>query len=51
MIHHGSNIRRPRDIRPQRHIYLPHSSWTAREPSTKSDRAIAPEDFWTRLGL
>ncbi|MGF7201926.1 hypothetical protein GGQ82_000971 [Sphingobium olei] len=51
MIRHGSNARRQRDLRPDRHIYLPHSSWTARELFNKSDRAIEPDDFWARLGL
>ena len=51
MIRHGSNAPRRRDLRSDRHIYLPHSSWAAREPSSKQEKAIGPDDFWARLGL
>ena len=32
-------------------IFLPHHSWTRREPPARRDAAISADDFWTKLGL
>ena len=46
-----SNIaRRKRQQQTARDIHIPHSSWT-RQPPTAANAALAPEDFWARLGL
>jgi hypothetical protein len=34
----------------RRDIYLPHSSWS-RASAVPANAAIAPDDFWARLGL
>ncbi|WP_176400356.1 hypothetical protein [Sphingobium sp. Z007] len=33
------------------HVYLPHSSWARVERKSTTTPAIAPDDFWARLGL
>lgn len=44
--------RRPSDgAFPTQAIYLPHSSWTRTERKPAANQAIAPADFWARLGL
>ena len=46
-----SNIaRRKRQHQTARDIHIPHSSWT-RQPRAAPNAALAPEDFWARLGL
>ncbi|WP_162849037.1 hypothetical protein [Sphingobium amiense] len=32
-------------------IFLPHHSWTRREPPARAAAAITADDFWTKLGL
>ncbi len=42
--------RQPNRVQPDNHVYLPHSSWTRVERKSAGG-AIAPADFWARLGL
>jgi len=44
-------IRQPRRVRQTNHIPNPHSSWTRRDHGDSPAIAIAPDDFWARLGL
>ena len=32
-------------------IFLPHPSWTRREPPARRGSTISADDFWTQLGL
>ena len=32
-------------------IFLPHHSWTRREPPARHAAAITADEFWIRLGL
>ncbi|BBF70989.1 hypothetical protein K9B33_21190 [Sphingobium sp. 3R8] len=43
--------RQPHRVQPDSHVYLPHSSWTRVERKAAVGGAIAPDDFWARLGL
>ena len=42
--------RRKRQHETARDVYIPHSSWS-RQPQAAASAALAPEDFWARLGL
>ncbi len=50
-----SNSRQSKPVRTSdtaAQIHIPHSSWSRVEwPSRNKAAAIAPEDFWSRLGL
>ncbi|MEC3949860.1 hypothetical protein [Sphingobium sp. HWE2-09] len=43
--------RSPRPVRADDHIYVPHSSWNRSDRKAVTGGAIAPDDFWARLGL
>ncbi|WHO37535.1 hypothetical protein PMI04_013270 [Sphingobium sp. AP49] len=32
-------------------IHIPHSSWSRVVPHRSGEAVLAPDDFWTRLGL
>ena len=34
-----------------RRIAIPHSSWSNARPSQDGNAVIAPDEFWSRLGL
>ncbi|WP_196221786.1 hypothetical protein [Sphingobium sp. CAP-1] len=40
-----------RRAQPAQHVYIPHSSWTRVDSAPAVNSAIAPDDFWARLGL
>ncbi|HJT38828.1 MAG TPA: hypothetical protein VJ762_00695 [Sphingobium sp.] len=49
-----SSARSRRKPRPDRRgdIHIPHSSWSrAPHPAAAGGSPIAPDDFWSRLGL
>ncbi len=43
--------RQPRRAQQGGYVYVPHPSWARGEGKSATTPAIAPDDFWARLGL
>ncbi|MGE4323101.1 MAG: hypothetical protein AB7E60_08745 [Sphingobium sp.] len=51
MTREARSMRHPKAARQNRHIPIPHSSWTRRESASGPAARLGADDFWARLGL
>jgi hypothetical protein len=45
------SLRRRKPFQPAHRDHIPHPSWSRTDRPSSGETALAPEDFWSRLGL